>query len=91
MITIEKAHGVKNRISISNNYKAIINNSIYKAAWKKVIEIEINAFANNYIWKKSRRLLNVNIVTFKWVFTVKYAANKAINRYKVRLITKEFT
>ena len=32
MITIEKAHGVKNRIFISNNYEAIINDSIHEAA-----------------------------------------------------------
>ena len=32
MITIEKAYEIKNRIFISNNYKTIINNSIYEAA-----------------------------------------------------------
>ena len=91
MITIEKIHEVKNRISISNNYEAVINDSIHEAAWKEVIEVELNAFANNHTWEESRRSLDVNVVTSKWVFTVKYAANGAVDRYKARLVARGFT
>ena len=35
MITIEEIHEVKNRISISNSYKTIINDLIHKIAYKK--------------------------------------------------------
>ena len=33
---------------------------------------------------------NINIVTARWVWNIKYTSNQLINRYKARLVAKGF-
>lgn len=91
MTTIDQAHGVKNRIPHPETYEAAVNDPIHGAAWKEAIELELNALTSNETWEESRRPLDVNVVTSKWVFVVKYAANGAVDRYKARLVARGFT
>ena len=45
----------------------------------------------NDTWKKCRKSNDMNIVTSKWIFIVKYTLNESVNRYKTRLVARDFT
>ena len=91
MMTTDQLHGIKNPVPIPDSYKAAINDPIHGAAWREAIETEINALAANDTWEETRRPLDTNVVTSKWVFTVKYAPNGSVDRYKARLVARGFT
>ena len=42
-------------------------------------------------WDLVTRPEGNNIVTCRWVFTVKYKPDGAVNRYKARLVARGFT
>ena len=59
--------------------------------WKTTIIEQLNTFIINQIWEMISRFVNVaNVIIFKWVFKVKYTETNRIDRYKTRLIGKEF-
>ena len=51
----------------------------------------MNALTNNEIWKLIERSKNVeNVIISKWIFKIKYIFTKNIDRYKTRLIVRNF-
>ena len=59
--------------------------------WKTVINEQLNALTANEIWKLIERSKNVeNVIISKWIFKMKYIFTKKIDRYKTRLIVRNF-
>ena len=65
--------------------------SIKKPCWKHAIEEEMRALMKNNKWEITELPPDKKLVGCKWVFTVKYRANRAIERYKTRPMAKWFT
>lgn len=52
---------------------------------------EMSALIFRDIWELVPAPANADIVACRWVFTLKYRAEAAIDRYKSRLVAKGFT
>ena len=52
---------------------------------------EIRALEKNGTWEMVQLPPDKSIVDFKWTFTVKYALDGSIERYKARLVARWFT
>jgi len=52
---------------------------------------EINALIKNDTWKLTTFLIGKKTIGCKWVFVVKQKLNRAIERFKMRLVAKDFT
>ena len=59
--------------------------------WKAAIDEEIVVLTARGTWELVIRPIEATIVTYRWVYTVKYKANSTVNRYKARLIVRGFT
>ena len=59
--------------------------------WKAAMDQEYAALMERQTWKLVPRPRDMNIVTCRWIFTVKYNPDGTINRYKARLVARGFT
>ena len=91
MLDKDQIHGVKNRVPTPKDYDAAVNDPLYGAVWREAVQAEINALMANGTWEEVRKPDGINMVTSKWVFTVKYAPNGSVERYKARLVARGFT
>lgn len=55
------------------------------------MEDEIAALKKNKTWEKCVLPKGKNTVGCKWVFSIKYHADGTIERYKARLVAKDYT
>ena len=51
---------------------------------------EYNALMNKKTWYLVPFSTNMNVITNKWVFRVKYKAEGSVDRYNARLLVKGF-
>ena len=59
--------------------------------WKEAMDAEVGALLNRGTWELVPRPRDANIVTCKWVFTIKYNPDGTISRHKARLVARGFT
>ena len=59
--------------------------------WKAVMDNEVEALVSRGTWTLVLCLADANIITCKWVFTVKYHPDGTIDRHKARLVACGFT
>ena len=59
--------------------------------WKKAEAKEIMSLESCGTWEVVPRPDDINIVSCKWVYWVKYGADGEVTRYKARLIARGFT
>lgn len=52
---------------------------------------EMEALEKNKTWELVELRKGKNVVGCKWMFTVKYKADGSLERYKARLVAKEYT
>ena len=65
-------HDIDNPVPILTSYDSAVNDPIYETLWKEAANTELNQLAANNIFDVVEELLNVNIVTSRWVWNVKY-------------------
>ena len=58
--------------------------------WKATMDHEVEALVSRGTWTLVPRLVDANIVTCKWVFTIKYHPDGTIACYKARLVARGF-
>ena len=58
--------------------------------WKQAMNVEFQALLRNQTWDLVPYQEDMNIVTNKWVFRVKYKADDSVDRFKTRLVAKGF-
>ena len=59
--------------------------------WKAVMDHEVEVLVSRGTWTLVPRPADVNIVTCKWVFTIKYHLDGTIARHKARPVAHGFT
>ena len=59
--------------------------------WKQAMDEEMEALKRNRTWDVVELKQGIKLVGCRWVFTIKYNFDGAIERYKVRLVAKGYT
>ena len=87
-ISIDAAHyGVRNPVPIPTSYLSAINDPIHGHAWQEAHGKELNNLYANRTWEEVETPEEyVNIVSYRWVWAVKYAITQEVERYKARLV-----
>ncbi|KAI1008055.1 hypothetical protein K3495_g167 [Podosphaera aphanis] len=78
-------------VPVPRSYKQAINDPIYGKMWKEAIEEEIRALTMNQIWEGIVAPADANLISTKWVFTVKLKPDGSLDRFKARLVARGFT
>ena len=55
------------------------------------MDAEYTAFLQRDTWQLVPRLSDANVVSCKWVYSLKYNPDDTIARYKARLVARNFT
>ncbi|GMF50265.1 unnamed protein product [Phytophthora fragariaefolia] len=61
------------------------------AEWRKAIEEELKAIADNGTWETIEPLKDSAMITNKWVFKIKFNNRGDLERFKARLVARGFT
>jgi hypothetical protein len=81
----------RNQIPIPLTYHQAISDPVYGMKWREAIEREIRELKANGTWKKVDCPNGSNLISTKWVFTIKYTPEGAVDRYKARLVARGFS
>ena len=80
------AHSVADPTDEPRNYEAAMS----IPHWRAAMEQEYHTLMHNETWTLVPPPPRVNIIDSKWVFKVKRHADGSIERYKARLVAREF-
>ena len=59
--------------------------------WKDAIIEEYQSIMKNDVWEIVPRLKKKSVMTSKWIYKIKHAANGSIEKYKERFVTQGFS
>lgn len=59
--------------------------------WARAINEELHSLKENETWSLVNRPVGRNVISNRWIFKKKYAANGEIDRYKARLVVRGFS
>jgi hypothetical protein len=88
---ILKNGDVEVNVPIPKSYEAAVNDAVYGEQWRTAIQEELKALEINGTWKEEVPPKGTNLVTTKWVFTVKVKSDGALDRFKARLVARGFS
>ena len=87
--------GEKYRDFISALHSSSISSSYDEAKvlnhWQHAMDVEMDALINNKTWELVTLPRDKRPVSCKWVYTIKYNADGSLERYKARLVAKNYT
>jgi hypothetical protein len=78
-------------IKIPRTYNEAISDRKYGEEWKAAINEEITSLVANGIWEEFILPKGANLVSTKWVFTIKTKSDGSIERLKARLVARGFS
>ena len=78
-------------VPIPKTYHEAINDPTHGKHWAKAFLVEIKALELNNTWRAEVPPKDANIVTSKWVLSVKYNPDGSINKYKARIVARGFS
>jgi hypothetical protein len=58
--------------------------------WKDAMMEENHSIMKNYVWKVALRSIGKSMVTSKWIYKIKHAADRSIEKYKARFVARGF-
>jgi hypothetical protein len=73
------------------SYREAVTDPKFGSEWQEAIEAELKALRTFNTWKEVEPPKNRNVVSSKWVFTIKRAEDGSIARFKVRLVARGFS
>ena len=59
--------------------------------WIETMKEDINALEKNQTWELVPKPRDVKLISLKWVYKIKTRSNGLIERYKARLVAREFS
>jgi hypothetical protein len=65
--------------------------AIQKKQWKEAITEEHQSIMKNDVWEIVPRLKEKSVVTSKWVYKIKHAADGNVDKYKARFLARGFS
>jgi hypothetical protein len=77
-------------IKIPQTYKEAMS-SPYTKHWKNAMHEEIIALLENGTWKQVIPPKGANLISSKWVYTIKLKPDGSIERFKARLVARGFS
>lgn len=81
---------VKLGIVIPDTYEQAISGK-YANQWKEAIEKEIEALRANHTWREEFPPNKANLISTKWVFSLKTNSDGTLERFKARLVARGFS
>ena len=78
-------------IPIPRTYNQAINDPEHGSGWRIAIQEELVSLAQNGTWREEVPPPAANLVSSKWVFTIKTNADGTLERYKARLVARGFS
>lgn len=81
----------KVNIPIPKTYKEAVNDPKYAKQWKEAIQQEIGQLLVNNTWKEGTPPEGANLISTKWVFTLKFNVDGTLERFKARLVARGFS
>jgi hypothetical protein len=85
------ASAATHNIPIPTSYKEAVNDPDYGKQWKAAIDFEIGQLLANNTWEEKPPPPGVNLISSKWVFTLKFLPDGSLERFKARLVARGFT
>ena len=73
-------YSINNLILILTLFISAINDPIYGKKWLEVIYMELRSLIKNEMFREVRKPSNVNIVLCRWVWSIKYRSDHAVER-----------
>jgi hypothetical protein len=64
---------------------------VQKGQWKEAMTKEHQSIMKNEVWEIVPRPKGKSVVTSKWVYKIKHAADESVDKYKARLMAREFS
>ena len=78
-------------IPIPETYQEAVNHPKYGKQWRDAIHTEIGQLLINNTWKEACPPDGVNLISTKWVFTLKFNVDGTLERFKARLVARGFS
>jgi hypothetical protein len=64
---------------------------IQKKQWKEAMTEEHQSIMKNDVWEIVPRPKEKSVVTSKWVYKIKHAADGSVDKYKARFVARGFS
>jgi hypothetical protein len=78
-------------IPIPRAYEEAVNDKTYGQQWEDAIQEELASLVANGTWVEEIKPRGANLVSTKWVFTVKTHPDGTLERFKARLVARGFS
>jgi hypothetical protein len=65
--------------------------AVQKGQWKEAMTEEHQSIMKNDVWEIVPRPKDKSVVTSKWVYKIKHAANESVDKYKERFVARGFS
>jgi hypothetical protein len=65
--------------------------AIQKKQWKKAMMEEHQSIMKNDVWEIVPRPKEKSVATSKWVYKIKHAVDKSMDKYKARFVARGFS
>ena len=99
--SLEEMHKERKRTRSYSSYVALLCDIIdkepsneeatEKKEWKNVMIEEYQSIMKNDVWDVVPRLKGKSVVTSKWIYKIKHAADGSIEKYKARFVVRGFS
>ncbi len=81
----------KHQIPIPQSYKEAINDLDYSKQQKAAIDFKIGQLLANNTQEEKPCPNSINLISSKWVFSLKFCLDSVLERFKARLVARGFT